>query len=164
MYTHTHTEKDRETTDRHIERKRERGVGEGRAEKGVFVVLTVKVGRAGVGRLRKRCVTLQRPIPVAFLYQLQTPRGTSSRVMGAGCCCFIDRQFTELLFLEGPSFVAERRRREILGLPRSGQSVGDASESLSLYPPLPLFSSLSLARSLVPLSLGFLHLLDSRIF
>lgn len=26
-------------------------------------------------------------------------------VMGAGCCCFIDRQFTELLFLEGPSFV-----------------------------------------------------------
>jgi len=38
------------------------------------------------------------------------------RVMGAGCCCFIDRQFTELLFLEGPSFVAERRRCEILGL------------------------------------------------
>lgn len=45
----------------------------------------------------------------------KTP-GYILHVMGAGCCCFIDRQFTEPLFLEGPSFVAERRRREILGL------------------------------------------------
>lgn len=31
-------------------------------------------------------------------------------------CCFIDPQFTELLFLEGPSFVAERQLHEILEL------------------------------------------------
>lgn len=81
-------------------------------------------------------------------------RGTSSSVMGAGCCCcccLIDRQFTELLFLEGPFFVAGRRRREILRLlPRRGggggrqdDSPGDASELVDFcvdrrgFPPPP---------------------------